>query len=272
MAVEQAFIKLKSKAFAQSGYYIMRHENLYMIIDCFSAKKNVPAGHKHNGRLSFELFAYDKSFIVDPGTYVYTSDSKWRNSFRSTAFHNTAVVDGKEQNEFFFPFVFIDTTNVKVLNWTVTEEYDILIAEHDGYKPLIHQRIIFFNKNEKYWIIKDQIDGTGEHLLEIFFHFSTLEVTKTSKDEFMINTEMQGANLVIFSLEEDNVSLDLNDSWVSPSYGIKEKAKVIKYSKNTKLPETFTTLLYPYKNEMPSRESLKNILINNPLWNRLQHE
>ena len=78
----------------------MRFDDLYMIVDCISIDPKSPSGHKHNSRLSFDLFAYDKSFIIDPGAYIYTVDSKMRNLFRSTKYHNTVVVDGKEQNKF----------------------------------------------------------------------------------------------------------------------------------------------------------------------------
>ena len=78
----------------------MRHGDLYMIIDCVPADPKSPSGHKHNSRLSFELFAGDKSFIIDPDTYVYTADKEMRNLFRSTKYHNTVVVDGEEQNRF----------------------------------------------------------------------------------------------------------------------------------------------------------------------------
>ncbi|KAF5437607.1 Heparinase II/III-like protein [Candidatus Methanophagaceae archaeon] len=57
-------------------------------------------GHKHNSRLSFALFAGDKSFSIDPRAYVYTADKEMRNMFRSTKYHNTVVVDGEEQNRF----------------------------------------------------------------------------------------------------------------------------------------------------------------------------
>ena len=63
-------LPLESKAFPHGGFYIMRHDDVYMIIDCVPADSKAPSGHKHNSRLSFELFAGDKSFIIDPSAYI----------------------------------------------------------------------------------------------------------------------------------------------------------------------------------------------------------
>ena len=119
--------QLDSKAFPQGGFYIMRHADLYMIIDCVPADPKSPSGHKHNSRLSFELFAGDKSFIIDPGAYVYTADKEMRNLFRSTKYHNTVVVDGEEQNRFAEDALFAMNLDaaVKVNRWVVTENYYI---------------------------------------------------------------------------------------------------------------------------------------------------
>ena len=50
--------------------------------------------HKHNDQLSFEYHAAGVPLIVDPGSFVYTSDFDARNLFRSTASHNTLQIDG----------------------------------------------------------------------------------------------------------------------------------------------------------------------------------
>ena len=55
--------------------------------------------HKHNELLSFEYHCDGAPVIVDPGSFCYTSDFAARNLFRGTAYHNTIVVDGVEQNE-----------------------------------------------------------------------------------------------------------------------------------------------------------------------------
>jgi uncharacterized heparinase superfamily protein len=176
--------QLKSKAFPQGGFYIMRHADLYMIIDCVPADPKAPSGHKHNSRLSFELFAGDKSFIIDPGAYVYTADKEMRNLFRSTKYHNTVVVDGEEQNRFDEDDLFkmhLDA-DVNVNRWVVAENYDLLDAEHNGYSRLnvVHRRLIYVNKEEKYWVIKDILTGEGgyKHKFELYFHFAPMALQK----------------------------------------------------------------------------------------------
>jgi len=178
---------LGSKAFPLSGFYIMRHDSLYMIVDCFSYDPQAPSGHRHNSILSFDMFAYDQSFIIDPGTYVYTADYKRRNVFRSTGYHNTAKIDGKEQNSF-DPLKLFSLGNpqakVTINKWESKDEFDFLDAEHDGYErlaePTTHRRQIFFNKIDGYWVIRDIIttpDGAPsikKHAVEILFHLPSI--------------------------------------------------------------------------------------------------
>jgi uncharacterized heparinase superfamily protein len=222
--------QLKSNAFSQGGFYIMRHGDLYMIVDCVPADPKSPSGHKHNSRLSFELFACDKSFIIDPGTYIYTADKEMRNLFRSTKYHNTVVVDGEEQNRFDEDQLFtmhLDAT-VNVNRWLVTENYDPLDAEHNGYSRLnvVHRKQIYFNKVEKYWVIKDMLTGEGgyKHKFELYFHFAPMDLKK-KKDELVIETGNEnGANIAIAPLATEGIKMEIENGWVSYSYGKKVEA------------------------------------------------
>jgi len=90
---------LKSKAFSDTGWYIMRHNKDYCFISCGPNGQNGNGGHAHNDKLSFELMLDGEDVVIDPGTYVYTSYPDWRNKFRSTAYHNTIYFDGIEQND-----------------------------------------------------------------------------------------------------------------------------------------------------------------------------
>lgn len=238
-----------------------------MIVDCVPANPKSPSGHKHNSRLSFELFAYDKSFIIDPGAYIYTADKEMRNLFRSTRYHNTVVVDGEEQNRFNEDELFamgLDAA-VKVNKWLVIENYDFLDAEHNGYarlkNPVVHRRQIYFNKEKGYWVIKDMLAGEGgdKHKFDLYFHFAPMELKE--KDDLVIETDNKhGANIMIMPLETERIKMEIEKGEVSYSYGRKVEAPIVKYSKTAEAPAEFVTVIAP--GQMPSLEEIaKNMKI-----------
>ena len=78
---------------------VMRRNDDYLLITNGIVGTGGFGNHKHNDLLSFEYHAAGAAVIVDPGSYVYTSDPDARNLFRSTRSHNTLSVDDQEQNE-----------------------------------------------------------------------------------------------------------------------------------------------------------------------------
>src|SRR5258706_9645974 len=54
--------------------------------------------HTHNDKLSFVLRVDGQEVLCDSGTGCYTREIATRNRFRSTAAHNTLMIDGTEQN------------------------------------------------------------------------------------------------------------------------------------------------------------------------------
>jgi uncharacterized heparinase superfamily protein len=256
--------KPESKAFFQGGFYIMRHEDLYMIVDCLSDNPQAPLGHRHNSRLSFELFAYDRSFIIDPGAYIYTADPEWRNIFRSTAYHNTIQVDGQEQNEFdsFNLFLLGRQTQVKVNGWQTSDEYDFLDTEHSGYERLLdsitHRRQIFFNKQEGYWLIKDILTGNTQfqsqrrHEFALNLHFAPLEIAIDPANPLSVVASVRNsASMIVFPFRSDGLELSVEQGWISYSYGTKVKTPLVIYRKSANTPVEFLTLFYPYLGTRP---------------------
>ena len=163
-----------SKAFPRAGIYIMRHDDLYLSFNATDAGINGRGSHGHNDALSIEVSAAGRVFIVDPGTYVYSADLDKRHQFRSTAFHSTVVIDGKEQNTINrdLPFVIGNEAKPFVLEWKTSDDFDKVVAEHYGYSPVIHRRSVTFDKRERSWLIGDEFLGDGEHVYEVRFHFA----------------------------------------------------------------------------------------------------
>ncbi|MBO2653278.1 heparinase II/III family protein [Shewanella algae] len=83
--------------FDSSRILTIKGDGLYLML---SAIPNGSGAHTHNDALSIELFFQNLDLVVDPGTYLYTSNPELRNSFRSCYAHNTIRTE-KEPNQFF---------------------------------------------------------------------------------------------------------------------------------------------------------------------------
>jgi hypothetical protein len=162
-----------SQAFPYAGTYIMRDGDLYLCFNASGAGINGRGSHGHNDALSIEVSAGGRAFIVDPGTYVYSADLPKRHEFRSSAYHSTVQIDGKEQNTIHVdsPFVIGNEAQPRVLEWKTTDDFDKVVAEHYGYS-VTHRRTVVFDKRERMWLIDDEFFGEGEHLYEARFHFA----------------------------------------------------------------------------------------------------
>lgn len=247
----QQKIRLTSKSFVNSGFYVMRHEDLYMIINASSPNPKYLQCHRHNDALSFELFSYGTSLIVDPGSYVYTSNPEMRNLFRSTAYHNTIQVDGKEQNQFTDDLFFLGTeSKTKVSRWEVGEEIDFFEGEHYGYKklknPVTHKRQIIFNKKLKFWLVKDILKCNDHNSLDLHLHLTDGEL-KSFKYPYSFINQNKRMKIAIIPLETKKLSVEVLKGYLSPSYGKKTKAPILKYSKRGKGETIFSTLIVPIK-------------------------
>ena len=226
-----------SAAFRTAGIYVMRAPGHCAIVD---AGDNGMAGlgaHAHNDALSFELYAFDKSFIVDPGTYLYTAALEWRNRFRSTAYHNTVCVDGEEINPIVERWLFAlpDAGEVIIHRWEVGDGELVFEAAHDAYrrlkKPVVHRRAIRFDKRTEVWTIDDRFEGKGVHLFESRLHFAPgIEPARVPGEKGRFETVCEGARLRIEARSENEFEAEIEDGWYSPSYGRRVPIRALKYS------------------------------------------
>ncbi|MFQ6056177.1 MAG: alginate lyase family protein, partial [Methanosarcinales archaeon] len=258
-------IDIESKAFKNGGFYIMRKDNLYMIIDCGEVGYAGRGGHGHNDTLSFELFARDKTFIIDPGSYVYTASPKWRNVFRSTKYHNTVVVDNEEMNRFHEEDLFTMEFDAipKINRWVSKEEYDFFDGEHYGYKrlkePIVHRRQIYFDKKDEFWLIRDLLSGEGKHKFDLYFHFAPMDLELDSETFIVYTKNKEGVNILIIPLEKDKMSVEIQKGFVSYSYGVKVESPVLRYSINDFAPVKFDNLIFPFHKKDEILDLRKNI-------------
>jgi len=184
-------------------------------------------GHGHNDILSFELWAFDSAFIVDSGTYAYTSDRLARQELRGTRAHNTALVDGKEIAELRGLWeIEQDLTRPRVLEWKITDAIDILEAEHSAYagleRPVIHRRRFQFEKQQSTLTIDDTFLGSGGASIEIFFHIHpSNSVAMLEKNRYLVKSARAAMEIATSHPAE------VQEGWYSPSYGVRTHNKVL---------------------------------------------
>lgn len=233
-ALEGSETRTTSRGFAGGGFYILRHDDLYLILDCLPSAADAPRAHRHNSRLAFELSAGGIDFLVDPGSYLYTADPAGRNLFRSTASHNTVAIDGREQNR--LPrrelFNYPESGALRVLAWTSGEGFDYIDAAYVCRQPLRatlrHRRQIALLKKDRFWLLRDTFSGRGRHRFRSLFHFRPGVSVGLRGEE--AEARAGGAGLLIAPAKDGPAAAPaVGDGWVSPRYGVRTAATVLAY-------------------------------------------
>lgn len=242
---------IESKYFSDSGVCILREGQDYLLFN-ITGKGLYPelksGTHTHSDLLSFELYTHDRTFLIDPGSYVYTADADQRMLFRSTKMHNTVTVDGESQNRINREVLWDFTRDAipRVHKWESLPTHDLVCASHNGYtrlqEPVVHERTVIFNKLERNWTILDSIDGTGHHLVEFYFHFDAgidFEIRGS-----VVRTKCDtGKNIMLCFDPITPVSLTKEKSYVSKSYGAKEPAWVLRICAHQMVPVFLKTVI-----------------------------
>ena len=250
-----------SRLFADGGYGVMRSgwqaDAHHLIFDVGPLGCSHSGGHGHADLLSVQCSAFGEPYVVDAGTYSYTGELGWRNFFRSTAAHSTALVDGIGQAVPAGPFVWKGRPRARLGRWASTEAFDLADAEHEAYRfladPVVHRRRVIFVK-PRYWILIDDFGGSAEHQVELRFQFAPIAVT-ADRAEWVRARGHGGQALLIgafatIPLETRIVEGELAPAqgWVSAEYGQRRPAPTLIYSAAARLPLRIVTLLWPANN------------------------
>jgi len=238
---------LESKFFSDIGLYVMRRDDNYLLLNATGRGlyPEVTAGsHTHSDLLSFELFTHDKSFLVDPGSYVYSADADQRLLFRSTKMHNTVVIDGKSQDELKREKIWsYDRDAIPgIKKWESNSNTEMVIAYHNGYSrlknPVLHQRTVIFDKRNIQWKFTDAFLGKGVHTLEWFFHFDA-GIDFIFQHNTVLTICGDNKNIELIFMPGESLELRKETSYISKSYGVKEMGYVLIATMVAPLPLEF---------------------------------
>ncbi len=255
-----------SQAFPDGGVYVMRGTGDdaadHVFIDCGPVGMKGRGGHGHNDCLGIDAALEGAHLLTDCGAYIYSADPDWRNSFRSTAFHNTPSIDGEEQNRFVRPeylWSLIDDAKPEVRLWQPGDDADRFVGAHSGYRrlarPLTPVRAVTLDKRRHRLVIVDAFEdiapvggagagqGDGAHHLRVPYHLAPgVEVEAGEAGVWRLTTP--AGDFLLAALDVESWSAALGDGWVSPRYGVKVRAKVLNFLRDGR-PKPLAVALLP---------------------------
>ncbi len=167
-------------AFAEGGYYLLgssfgEESEIKMVVDSGALGYLSIAAHGHADALSVVLSMSGQEFLIDPGTYAYHTQKKWRDYFRGTSAHNTLRVDGEDQSVPGGNFMWTKHASAQCVHWDVRAEGQSFVGRHLGYRrledPVVHTRAINFDGVGLFELL-DTIECTAAHTVERYWHFS----------------------------------------------------------------------------------------------------
>ena len=230
----------ESRLFADAGIVVSRSFDgggSYLAVSNGIVGTSGFGNHKHNDLLSFEYFDRGQALIVDPGSYVYTSDFDARNQFRSTPWHNTIVIDGVEQNEFRPEWIFRMFEKARPSHIRFEDlDADTMVYEgsHDGYQVrlddgVVHNRRFTHERTSGRLSIEDRLEGRGTHEARWHFHFAPGVSPRLCDGATGLDLEAGGCH---WRLEWDDQTFvaDLIESSISPSYGVRVESRALRLS------------------------------------------
>lgn len=224
------------RQFMEGGYYIIgrdldTEQEVRCTVDVGPLGYLGIAAHGHADALSFTLTVRGTEILIDPGTYAYHTNKKWRDYFRGTSAHNTIRVDGQDQSKPGGNFMWLAKAEATCETWEPDAVPQRLVASHDGYErltdPVRHRREFVFDSDNDTLDINDYIECSGSHSIERLWHFSENCDVSTTDNGLRVETEtgttvfefnpVENREIILYRGSEEPVS-----GWISRAYDSKE--------------------------------------------------
>jgi uncharacterized heparinase superfamily protein len=158
-------LKMAPLSLGESGYRKINTDRYELLIDIGAIGPDYIPGHAHSDTFHFVLHHRGQPLLVDTGISTYEKNTR-RNQERSTAAHNTVMVDGREQSEVWGGFRVAKRARISALKISDGQ----VAATHDGYRSMgvFHQRTFSWETDQI--SIHDQLSGNQIAIASLHFH------------------------------------------------------------------------------------------------------
>src|SRR6266852_8322560 len=250
------------KVLPKSGIGVLKHGSAELLFFAIPNGIFGKGSHTHNDKLSFVLRVGGHEVLSDSGTGCYTRDIATRNRFRSTAAHNTLLIDGTEQNRIHSGpgglFLLGNEAAVSPIQEGREAQGYFLRASHTGYCSLgvLHTRTIRVADGVPSFIIEDELEGDGVHNFELNFQLAPNRNAELSAAENGILCHILGDGQIQLAVAGPaRLQGAVQPSLISTTYGTMVPAMKVRICGRAAVPARITTRIsWTDVADMPSRQ------------------
>ena len=222
---------------AQSGYYGWSGPRDGWLIDCGPVGPDYQPGHAHCDTLSYELVLDGRRIVIDTGVHDYEPGAR-RYRSRSTASHNTVMVDGAEQSEIWG--VFRVARRARAIEASLLQEHGTISfsGAHDGYRRLagrvVHRRLAEYLPDRSLRV-SDRLSGGDRHVMENRIHLAPgLHIAGQGRS-LEIRDPAGGAVVARLDIGEgSDIAIEGGEHY--PEFGRTERIQVVRLRSQGELP------------------------------------
>jgi uncharacterized heparinase superfamily protein len=219
-----------------SGYVRLENGSAVLIADVGTIGPDYLPGHAHAGTLSFELSLSGRRVIVNSGISCYGETAE-RQRQRGTAAHTTLMLDGQNSSEVWGNFRVGRRAHVLTPRTWLENHGACAEAGHDGYRRFsgrpIHWRR--WRVEERTVRVEDRVEGSGEHLVETFFHLHPGVSPSLSENGTVLIEDHEGRRICSITMAPQEVVTLENSTW-HPEFGCSVPSFRIVFRKTQRLP------------------------------------
>jgi len=229
--------------FADSGYTVLRGPRATrVVLDHGGLGLGPLHAHGHADCLSLLVARERRALLIDPGTFTYTGEPRWRAYFRGTPAHNTVTVDLRDQSLQNSAFAW-DRPFAARINSRAYGNGATLLATHDGYlrHGVAHWRGIIYDGADRI-VVWDWLRGNGERRIDAWWHLgvaATLigRMARANAGEPFIALRISAGNQVRLFYGHDAPIA----GWRARRYGVREPSTSLCATYTGPLPHQIVT-------------------------------
>jgi hypothetical protein len=218
--------------FAQDGgYFTLRSRDSFLFTRCASFKHRPGQADM----LHVDLWWKGQNIALDAGTFSYNAPDPWNNPLAHTKYHNTVMVDCRDQMERVKKFLWLPWVSgrVRYAQYSHGQGLSYWEGEHDGYACLsasVSYRRGIIRLPDEYWIVVDCLHSEGTHNYRLHWLLNDFSLGgEEGSEQLLLETDNGEYSMQIIASQKVGYTAHRADQfspdgWQAPSYYCRKPA------------------------------------------------